>query len=243
MTGFGYRVLGFGAGGDGLVGLPNYSINFANSSQTISIVSSQLAPSDYASMSVSLWVETDDVGTNNHIIHNWFGSGGGSPFWILHLRPDGKLRWQINSTGSGFGELETSSTSLFSANTPAHIQLHLDTDNATANDRMRMWIDGTEITSFGSRSNPTGTFSGFDAQSFTLDPADGGDATKIYQHALFNGLVSIGDTYDSGSPANIGGVSGLYSLLDVKGGQVEHDFALGSLWANSGTTASTDIPT
>ena len=36
-----------------------------------------------------------------------------------------------------------------------HIVFALDTTNSTADDRMKFWVNGTQITSFASRSNPT----------------------------------------------------------------------------------------
>ena len=124
-----------------------------------------------------------------------------------------------------------------------HILVHFD-----GSDEVRLWINGSRITSFSTSTPPFATLNNSDRritigalQSFSfLAPFDG----LIYQMAFFSGsFPSISSLYDSGHPKDIRGVSGLYSLLDVAGGDVTSDYVLSANWTNNNTvTASSTIP-
>ena len=72
---------------------------------------------------------------------------------IIFFRNDDKLEWQMYH-GSTTGQYKT--TGEF--RDPAawyHLVFTYDSGNATAGNRMRLYVNGTEVTSFGTDTNPT----------------------------------------------------------------------------------------
>jgi len=79
---------------------------------------------------------------------------------ILAIQNDDKMYWQLYQSGSVVGQLTT--TRVFrDVGAWYNVVISYDSANGTAGNRMRMWINGTEETSFSTDTNPS---SGLDSQ-------------------------------------------------------------------------------
>jgi hypothetical protein len=225
--------------------VPTQSIDFeSGSSQYLSISDANFGAYDRAKWAVSTWVKKESTGMNQGIMSQ-DGGAGQRAFSLIWTSTDA-LNIRTYQDGSAVaGQLVTTAT--WADTNYHHILFWYDSANATAGDRMRLWVDGTEIAAFGTDTNPTAAI--FDstaavavgAQQATGSlPADG----LFYQHAFFSGtLPTIGQVYNAGAPRDITGLTGLYSYLGVEGGSVVADGVLVADWTNNNTAvASSTIP-
>ena len=73
---------------------------------------------------------------------------------ILAIQNDDKMYWQLYQSGSVVGQLTT--TRVFrDVGAWYNVVISYDSANGTAGNRMRMWINGTEETSFSTDTNPS----------------------------------------------------------------------------------------
>jgi len=100
------------------------------------------APTNADISTLSFWTKISGLGTNRSPIFAASNGGG------VHFRTDDKVDF-YNAGGS----LRT--TQLF-RDTSAwyHIVFRTDTTDGTANDRLRVYVNGTQVTDFAARSNP-----------------------------------------------------------------------------------------
>lgn len=132
-----------------------------------------------------------------------------------------------------------------------HAHFIYDSDNATADDRIRMEVDGSAVSAFDSRTNPAlsdeleysnpsiaigrDTSTGAGLPSFT---------GKIYLPSFFSGTIPANASIYSGGIPIRPTAAGLFSLLEVANGNITRDAVLSAAWVNTGgVTASTDVPT
>jgi len=92
-------------------------------------------------------------GSFENLMSKFIPSGSNEEF-ILRIRSDDKIEFQVRTIEPGVGTLRTTAT--ISAGDKHHLLVHYDGANVTAGDRMRMWLDGTEVTAFDIDNNPTG---------------------------------------------------------------------------------------
>lgn len=159
------------------------------------------------------------------------------PSFELYLDSSGKLRFvTYDASWNAAGSLTTQATFMdYSA--WHHLMVHFDI-SLTSADRMKIYHDGVRITSFSSETQPS------------LSPGNGADAIMIgrfglggnyfngqlYQVAFFSGTnPSVSDVYDSGSPKNISGVSGLHSLAAALDNNPSRDSKRSGVWTNNGS--------
>lgn len=223
--------------------MPTQSIDFeSGSSQYLSMSDANFGAFDHAKFAISVWVKRESS-AEQAIITQWVNAGNQLGF-TFQIRGD-HLELITSSTGSNInGHIETNAT--ISTGVYYHFLVWFDSANATAGDRMRMWIDGSEITSFATDTNPTAAV--FDSSGVVRVGVQDLSAFfdgLIYQLGFFSGtLPAISDVYNAGSPKDISGLPGLYSYLDVAGGSVVSDGVLATDWTNNNTaTASSTIPT
>jgi len=181
--------------------------------------------------SLSLWFKLESNGFNQDLIQ--YGD------WLVRINSSNKILW--NTTNATTAGLQIT-TATYSTGTWYHLYQELDM-SASAGDRMKMWVNGTEITTFDTDTNPVGDLQGaagnvsIGANSGSL-PYDG----KLWQVGYFDGVkAGISNVYNSG-PAQIQGISGLHSLPNP-GLSVINDFVLTPNWTDNNTVGtSTDIP-
>ncbi len=228
-----YRYTAAAGGGS----VPSKSLDFElDSSQSLNITSANWGSYDRAKFAISLWFnkETNSTSTmlykgnaTNHEFRLEFATGN-----LLQFTTYASDGTTIN------GRLRT--TASYSTGTWRHVLIHFDSANATAGDRMRMWVDGSEVTAFDVDTNPT------EAANTNAHPVYYGARVAasyydglIYQASFFSGtLPAIGTLYNAGDPMSVDGMTGLWSTLDVAGDVVESDGVLAANWTNTNTVVS-----
>jgi hypothetical protein len=96
------------------------------------------------------WVKRGTLGVSQYFFSGGTGGGDTTQFGINFLA-DNKLNWL-----GGSGTQYRTTTQVF--RDPAawyHIVLAFDTTLATANDRIKIYVNGTQITAFDNLTNPT----------------------------------------------------------------------------------------
>ena len=106
---------------------------------------------------LSFWIKRSTLGTTQSIYGVYADSNNQE---TLAFDSNDKLYWQLYQSGGVVGQLTTNR--LF-RDTSAwyHIVVAYDSANSTAGNRMRMYINGVEETSFATDTNPS---SGQDSQ-------------------------------------------------------------------------------
>ena len=101
---------------------------------------------------ISFWVKRSDLSNENCIVGSYLDNNNKDK---IAFHTDGKLSWGSFQAGSytNMGNLVTNRV-FRDVNAWYHIVCRWDTGNSTANDRMKIWVNGVEETSFGTRLNP-----------------------------------------------------------------------------------------
>ena len=98
----------------------------------------------------SAWVKLNPSATNYPPL---FNANASSPDTVIRLDNVGKINVALENGSSGVGL--TTSAQLRDPSSFYNITVAVDTTNSTENDRIKIYINGTEQTSYSSRSNPT----------------------------------------------------------------------------------------
>ena len=101
----------------------------------------------------SFWVKRNNLSNENTIFGSYLDNDNKDK---ISFNTDGTLQFasfQAASYSNG-GNLNTN-RKFRDTNAWYHIVCRWDSSNATANDRMKIWVNGVEETSFASRTNPT----------------------------------------------------------------------------------------
>ena len=108
-------------------------------------------PTDTKKYTMSVWVKRSKLGVQQSIARS---TNGNDDSHVFTFNSDDSLRWDEYGSSSTIGTLKT--TRKF-RDTSAwyHVVLWYDSANGTAGDRMRMWINGVEETSFATDTNPS----------------------------------------------------------------------------------------
>lgn len=218
------------------------SLLFNGSSQYLSMAEADFGGYDNAQFAFIASVNADSLSTSESVIFGK-GDGGTNIEYQLSVTNNGAVRFY----GSGFNL--TTNNSIVAAGSWYAIMVHYDSANGTPNDRLRMWVNNSEITTFASRTNPSSGVSvqGGDARIGLSQNGSSGfyfDG-KIYAPALTSGaLPSAAAVFDgtSGKLKNLSGLTGLYSFIPATTNVVSDD-VLATDWTNNGgVTLSTDKP-
>lgn len=206
-----------------------------SSSQYLSISDTDFGSFDRAKFAISLWYKRESTAASMGLYSQAKG-------FRLEFAAAGQLTFRgLDSGGASIGELQTTATYTDTASWH-HVMAHWDSANATAGDRMRLWHDGSEITSFGTDTNPSASVNNStDIVNIGRDDSSAYYDGLLHQVAFFSGsLPAIGDVYDSGL-VDITGVTGLKSLK--YGNNVVADNILANAWTSNNTvTLSDDTP-
>ena len=206
---------------------------------------------DHDTFALSFWYYVDVAGGGGRSFYRKGTSSNNTDFYCGLNGSDEFQIFLYKSDGSGdvVGQLQTSATFGPLVSSPAgvwyHVLIHFDINNTVADDRIKLWIDGTEITSFAARTNPTVSVSDFGAEIRVGRTFEG----LMYQPAMFSGsLPSISDVYNASSPAtpkDIANLSGLHSLMTIPKGDLTKDAVLTDeavsppvVWTNNGPVAA-----
>ena len=109
-------------------------------------------PTNNLKYTLSLWVKRGTLGTQNILFDGGDTTGNNNAY--LQFNPSDQLNFSQNTAGNGSINLIT--TQIFrDASAWYHIVLAVDTTQATSTDRVKIYINGVQITSFGTAVYPT----------------------------------------------------------------------------------------
>jgi len=195
----------------------------------------------------SVWIKRANLGSSAGEMRIFGGSTNASHIFFAS---NDELTWDVAAPGSS-ASANLNTTQVF-RDTSAwfHLVCAFDTDNSTADNRMRMYINGSEITSFGTRTNPS---SGYAANAINADAFADGDRslhTIGYRTSVqgsagmeFDGYMAEinfidGQQYDPSYFGETNPITGQWNPKKYVGGYGTTGFYL-PLSDNSGTTATT----
>jgi len=161
----------------------------------------------------SAWVKRTNPGAGNQIFQQ---SQDGSNYMKLYFSSD-KIFWRGITGGSNSAYIATNR--LFrDVSAWYHIVARFDSTNGTAGDRMRLYVNGVEETSFSTDINPS---SNYDSFANTTNPIDIG-RDNVNNASYFNGYMAEVCMVDGQSlaPDQFGEFdedSGIWKPIDVSG--------------------------
>ena len=101
----------------------------------------------------SFWVKRSNIGNENTIFGSYLDNDNKDKIAFDSSSRLAFANFQAGGYSNG-GNLVTNRV-FRDTNAWYHIVCRWDTNNSTANDRMKIWVNGVEETSFSSRTNPT----------------------------------------------------------------------------------------
>jgi len=99
---------------------------------------------------MSMWIKTSVTNDEQPLFSSASDSNNQD---LVFIEAGGKLRWWVYQGGAYVGQLRTDRL-LRDANAWYHLVFVFDSTNSTADDRMRIYINGVQETSFTTRLNP-----------------------------------------------------------------------------------------
>lgn len=239
----------------GLLNLRNsvtgYSINSAALFSGAANLTRTFTTSDRKTWTLSVWVTRSKTGTLQTIFS---GYSAGNALGHLYFDTDDRIKWYDYTSGFDW-RLET--TAVFrDVTSPMHIVVSRDTTQATASERARIFINGSQVTSFSVETYPSLNFDGyinnnlphyFGAYDGTSAQFDGYMADVRFVSGVRLEATSFGE-FNSGNWEPIEytgtyGTNGFY--LKFEDGALGTDSSgNGNDWTVNGTvTAVTNTPT
>ena len=104
----------------------------------------------------SCWIKSCVVGAETQIFSAYNGSGGYSDYIRFNNLTDGLVKWTVAAGGNSGIEGALVPTQIFrDPSAWYHMVFTLDTTLAIAGNRMRMYVNGEEVTSFSTDTNPS----------------------------------------------------------------------------------------
>jgi hypothetical protein len=193
-------------------------------------------PSNAKLMTCSMWVKRESTGW-----HNPCGAANNDGW---NFRGDNHKLDVYNGGGVGL----TTTATFTSTSDWYHIVVRKDYANGTANDRNKVWVDGTEITSFATRNNPA------DANIAQWNQDGVVQAIGSYTSSYFDGLIaevavcdgqsySASDFATDGAPIDLSGLTfgnnGYWLDFTGLGTDISGN---GNDFTNDGVTQSSTVP-
>ena len=211
---FGYQVLGFGAFPNRDTGYQvRHALVFDGSSSHLDLPSPG-TESDNKKGTLSFWCKRDKLAGNTHrIISHGTGAGSADNTWFdVRFENDDKMH--INTYSSA--RLVT--TQVFRDTTAwYHIVVRLDTTESTANDRLRIYVNGSQVTAFDTRNN----FSEDDTTAFSGNgnPLRIGDwaGSHFFQGYLAEFIQCDGQSLGPDSFGEFDAATGVWVPIDPSG--------------------------
>lgn len=236
-------------------GIPTHSIDFGNTAtKALSMAEADFGAISATKFSFSVWVKKTATGSASRFFAKTTAGNTAFSFNQTNL---GRYTFEVHKdVGGGVSGVAGAFTvtATYDDTNWHHILLHVDTANATADSRMRIWVDGSEVLPADwSGYTPHDGSDVFDEAAMTWSYAggDGDPSTStagnclIYQGAFSNGvLLAIANVYSAGKKSLSPIIASLTSQLDTDGGTNSGaDTVLVADWIIHGAAApSTDIP-
>ena len=160
---------------------------------------------------LSCWIKRGKLGSSNIFTVPVDGNNKSR----LYFDSD-QLSWIMEVGGTGGDGILTTNRVFRDVSAWYHLVFRFDTTNATAGDRMRLYVNGIEETSFATDTNPNLNYEGFinDNRQHNLG-FDGGSA---YADGYFAEVCLIdGSSLDATSFGEFDEDSGIWKPIDVSG--------------------------
>ena len=170
-----------------------------DSSSTSNLSRTLGTPSNSDIMTISAWIKRGKLGSTHY---KWAGFGyssGGGDFGMIGFN---------GSTADIFEVYDYPSSSLNYKTTQVfrdtggftHFVVRLDTTQSTAGDRVRVYVNGTEVTNFGTETNPSQNADlGFNTSGRTFYVGSAGDtsnsAYQPYDGYIAEFIMTDGQSY------------------------------------------------
>lgn len=216
------------------------SLDFDGSTDYLSITNANYGTYDRKLFALACSVQADSLASTRCIMDKMSGSGTNQE-WRLQITTGGAVQLIMRHADLTTTTIETTTTTITTGAWFA-ILVHVDRDNATAADRVKIWINGTAQSTTGTLAKDIATatcdahIGSFEAGSFLFDGL-------IFSPAIFNGsLPATSAIFDgtAGKLLSFAGITGLKSLLT--GSTATDDYLLTD-WTNNGTvTTSATVP-
>ena len=170
--------------------------------------------------------------------------GGNANASHIYFPSNDEITWDLANEGSGSSSGNLNTQQKFrDPSAWFHLVCALDTDNSTADNRMRMYMNGVEITDFGSRSNPTSGYSTNAMNNNTLHTLGYRTSGQGSAGMEFDGYMAEinfidGQQYDPSYFGETDAITGQWNPKKYTGSYGTNGFYL-NFSNNSGTTATT----
>jgi len=168
-----------------------------------------------------------------------FGAGtGGSAEASIRFNSDDTI--EFYSYTSGYNARLYTTQVFRDVSAWYHIVAVFDTPNATADQRIRLYANGTEITTFIARTNPTQNYDGYvnNSISHTIGDAVSGASPRFLNGYLADVYFIDGQALDPTSFGEFDATTGVWNPIEYTGSYGTNGFHL-TFSDNSGTTSTT----
>ena len=186
----------------------------------------------------SAWIKRSGLGLEQRIF------GGNANASHIYFTSNDELTWDLanNASSSSQGNLNTEAK-FRDLSAWLHLVCALDTDNGTADNRMRIYINGVELTDFGTRTNPSSGYATNAINDTTLHTIGRRLSSQGSDGMRFDGYMAEinfidGQQYDPSYFGKTDPVTGQWNPKKYGGGYGTNGFYL-NFSDNSGTTATT----
>ena len=163
----------------------------------------------------STWLKLSQLTTARYLFTSW-SANNDAGFTYLAITDGDKIKF----AGYGTTYLETNQV-LRDPSAWYHLVLAVDTTNATANNRCRIYLNGSEITSFGTRNNPSEDADlAYNQNSVDLVLGSnnyGGSKGNYYDGYLAETVLIDGSQLAADSFGEFDEDSGIWKPIDVSG--------------------------
>ena len=198
---------------------------------------------------VSVWVKRSKLGVDSNIIADTSGS---SEYYQIYFKSDDTIRWQEYHASGESGALITN-RKFRDVSAWYHIVCRYDSSLGTAGDRMRMYVNGVEETSFATDVNPAQDANGhFGESSSQKCIADNNSDAREYFGYMCEFMGVDGQSLAPTEFGEFDEDSGIWKPIDISGiTQGVHGFylkfedssdlgvaTLGSNWTGAGLAAT-----
>lgn len=214
---------------------------------------------DRDTFSVSFWFRpnTNLVSGTFCVMSHWHSSTASDQAFNIRLtkRTIGSaytIQVQTGTASGNANKVVSSPTLPSSGTTWNFVVVHFDLQNATANQRVRVFVDGSEASYAGTSTNPAQESLNNSTVNVMLGANNANSPTqylaaRLYEPAFYNGVLidSVTSYYTANEPVAPPQFddTNLFMYFDGDAGQVNTEWVNTQVWTNIGGTAvATTIP-